>query len=78
MRFALRTRQWNAPALRFKWQTGQTLAYRVIQQTTVTETTLEEKTNKPITGESKTGMMLVRRWTVKETDPAGVGVVRLR
>ena len=34
--------------LRFQWQAGQSLTYSVQQITTVTETTLEAGTNKPV------------------------------
>jgi hypothetical protein len=67
-----------APAApRFKWEAGKVLTYRVIQQTVVTETTLDEKTNKPVTGEAKTNLTLVRKWTVKEVDKQGVATLEM-
>jgi hypothetical protein len=67
-----------APAApRFKWEPGKVLTYRVIQNTTVTETTLEEKTNKPIVGEARTSMTLVRKWTVKDVDKQGVATLEM-
>jgi hypothetical protein len=67
-----------APAApRFKWEAGQTLAYRVVQVTTVSETTLDEKTNKPTTGEAKTSLTIDRKWTVKAVDAAGVATLEM-
>src|SRR5215470_7733374 len=67
-----------APAApRFKWESGKVLTYRVIQQTVVTETTLDEKTSKPVTGEAKTTLTLVRKWTVKDVDKAGVATLEM-
>lgn len=64
-------------APRFKWEAGKTLTYRVVQQTTVTETTLDEKTEKPRTGEAKTSLTLVRKWTVKDVDKQGVATLEM-
>ncbi len=66
-----------AAALRFKWEAGKVLTYRVIQQTTVTETTLDEKTTKPLTSVAKTNLTLVRKWTVKSVDMAGVATLEM-
>lgn len=67
-----------APAApRFKWEAGKVLTYRVIQQTVVTETTIDEKTNKPATGEARTSLTLVRKWTVKDVDKAGVATLEM-
>ena len=44
----------DAPTLRYKWQPGQALTYKVAQQTVVQETALDPKTEKPITTESRT------------------------
>src|SRR6266545_1603498 len=62
----------NAPALRFKWQAGQVQTYKVTQQTVIQETTLDEKTEKPVVGEARTNLTLTRKWTVKEVDAMGV------
>jgi hypothetical protein len=67
-----------APAApRFKWEAGKVLTYRVVQNTAVTETTLDEKTNKPVIGEAKTSLVLVRKWTVKDVDKAGVATLEM-
>jgi hypothetical protein len=66
----------NAPA-RFKWQPNQVLAYKVTQQTAVRETTLDEKTEKPVTTEARTTVSLVRKWTVKAVDANGVGTLEM-
>src|SRR5262245_60842248 len=68
----------GAPAApRFKWQQGQTLTYRVIQQTVVQETVLDEKTEKPVTSEARTSLTLVRKWTVKDVDKNGVATLEM-
>src|SRR5689334_14777668 len=66
------------PALpRFKWEQGKVHTYRVVQQTVVTETTLDEKTNKPVTGEARTNLTLVKKWTVKDVDKQGVATLEM-
>ncbi len=68
----------QAPApVRFQWQPGQTLTYKLVQRTRVEETTLNEKTQMPVTAESKTTLALTRRWTVKAVDPAGVATLEM-
>ena len=67
----------NGPALRFKWQSGQALTYKVAQATVVQETTLDEKTEKPVTTESRTNLALVRRWTVKDVDATGTATLEM-
>jgi hypothetical protein len=66
-----------AQPLRFRWQPNQALTYKVIQLTTVSETTLDEKTEKPVTSEVKTHLALTRRWTVKAVDPAGSATLEM-
>src|SRR5262249_21606883 len=66
-----------APAARFKWQPNQTLAYKLTQQTVVRETVLDEKTEKPITTTAQTNLTLVRKWTVKAVDAAGVATLEM-
>jgi hypothetical protein len=58
----------GATPLRFKWEPNQTLTYKVVQATVVQETTIDEKTEKPVTTESKTNLALVRKWTVKNVE----------
>src|SRR5207302_4984397 len=67
----------TTPSLRFKRQPGQTLTYRVAQQTVVQETTLDEKTEKPVTSESRTNLSLVRKWAIKDVDAAGVATLEM-
>lgn len=67
----------DAP-LRFRWQPGQSLTYKVQQQTLVQETALDPKTQKPETAESRTGLTLTRAWMVKEVDPAGTATLEMR
>lgn len=61
----------------FKWEAGTVLTYRVAQNTVVKETVLDEKTEKPVTSEARTGLTLVRKWTVKDVDPAGVATLEM-
>jgi hypothetical protein len=64
-------------APRFKWEAGKVLTYRVVQNTVVTETTLDEKTSKPVVGEAKTTLTLVRKWTVKDVDKLGIATLEM-
>ncbi|HEY3790130.1 MAG TPA: hypothetical protein VGL71_14820 [Urbifossiella sp.] len=66
------------PPLRFKWQVGQVQTYKVAQQTVIQETTLDEKTEKPVVGEARTTLALTRKWTVKEVDAAGVATLEMQ
>lgn len=71
------TAQPPAVAPRFKWEAGQVLAYRVTQQTVVTETTLSEKANKPETAETRTSLVLDRKWLVKAVDDTGTATLEM-
>ncbi len=68
----------TAPALRFKWQPGQTQTYKVTQQTTIQETTLDEKTEKPVVAEAKTNLALTKVWTVKDVDAGGTATLEMQ
>ena len=63
--------------LRFKWQQGQTLTYSVQQTTSVAETTLEDGTNKPVTGATVTKLALTRKWEVKAVDANGTATLEM-
>ena len=63
--------------LRFRWKPGQTLTYSVQQTTTVTETTIEDGTNKPVTAATKTTLALTRRWEVKGVDATGTATLEM-
>jgi hypothetical protein len=62
---------------RFRWKPGQTLTYSVQQTTTVTETTIEDGTNKPVTAATKTALALTRRWEVKAVDATGTATLEM-
>jgi hypothetical protein len=64
--------------LRFKWQTGQVQTFKVTQQTVIQETTLDEKTEKPVVGEARTNLALTRKWTVKDVDAQGVATLEMQ
>ncbi|AWM41946.1 hypothetical protein GobsT_69220 [Gemmata obscuriglobus] len=67
-----------APAApRFKWEAGKVHTYRVVQQTIVKETVLDEKSEKPVATEAKTSLVLVRKWTVKDVDKQGVATLEM-
>lgn len=68
----------NPAAIRFKWQPGQTLTYKVAQQTLVQETTLDEKTEKPVTTEARTSLALTRDWIVKAVDRSGTATLEMQ
>jgi hypothetical protein len=65
------------PAPRFKWEAGKVLTYRVVQNTVIQETTLDEKSEKPVMSEAKTSLTLVRKWTVKGVDKDGVATLEM-
>jgi hypothetical protein len=64
-------------APRFRWEPGKVHAYRVVQNTMVQETVLDEKTNKPVTGEVRNSLTLVRKWTVKDVDRNGIATLEM-
>jgi hypothetical protein len=66
-----------APPVRFKWAAGQTLAYKVTQATTVRETTLDEKTEKPVVTETRTALALAKSWAVRAVEPTGVATLEM-
>lgn len=66
----------NLP-ISFKWRPDQTLTYKVIQRTTVRETTVDEKSGQPSTTESTTNLTLVKKWHVKEVDAAGAAILEM-
>src|SRR5581483_4551582 len=61
----------QAPAARFRWQTGQVLTYRVEQNTQAAETVGSDKV------ETKTKLTLVKRWQVQAVDANGVATLQL-
>ena len=63
---------------RFCFLPGQVLTYKVQHTTKVSETTLDEKTEKPVTTETETALNLTRTWTVTAVDPAGVATLDMR
>jgi hypothetical protein len=67
----------TAPVPRFKWTAGEVHTYRIEQQTTVKETTPDEKTERPVTTETRTDLTLTRAWTVKDVDANGVGTLEM-
>jgi hypothetical protein len=67
----------TAGTIRFNWQVNQTHTYKLSQQTVVRETVLDDKTEKPITTTAQTNLTLVRKWTVKAVDAAGVATLEL-
>ncbi len=66
-----------AAAPRFHWQPGATLRYRVVQQTVIHETTVDDKTEKATTTTTQSHLALVRQWTVKEVDKHGIATLEM-
>jgi len=64
-------------AIRFKWEVNATHTYKVMQQTVVRETTLDPKTEKPVTTEVRTDLTLKKRWRVKSVDAGGVATLEM-
>ena len=65
------------PPLRFKWTANQTHTYKVTQHTVVRETTIDPKTEKSVATESRTSLMLVKKWAVKSVDEKGVATLEM-
>lgn len=63
---------------RFKWQPGQVLTYKVLQETAVEETTLDEKAEKGVTAATRTQLALTRQWTVKDVATDGAATLEMR
>ncbi len=61
--------------VRFQFAPGRGPTYTVEQLTTVTETTLEEGTQKLVPAATVTRLNLTRRWDVTAVDPAGVATL---
>jgi len=67
----------QSPELRFQWPRGQAMEYRVVQNTKVRETTVDEKGMKPTTAEVATSLTLTKRWSIREVDAAGTATMDL-
>ena len=67
---------WAAPP-RLQFKTGEALQYRVEQKTEITETVLDEKTNKPEIRTVSTGLDLVRQWKVTAVDDKGTATLEM-
>lgn len=58
--------------VRFAFAPGESFGYRVLQTTTVTETSLDEQTKAPVLTTTVTKLSSTKTWTVKDA-PAGGG-----
>jgi len=67
----------NAEAPRFKFEKGETLTYHIVQTTSINETVLEEKTDKPIESATTTKVDLIRKWKVVEVDDKGTATLEM-
>ncbi|HVK10224.1 MAG TPA: hypothetical protein VM597_15765 [Gemmataceae bacterium] len=67
----------RADAPRFRFATGETLSYHLVQTTQVVETAPDEKTNKPVETKSTTKVDLIRKWKVSDVDAKGVATVEM-
>jgi len=63
--------------LRFRWTEGQALDYKVQQNTSVTETSIDEQTKKPVTVTTVTKLTLTKKWTAKSVDASGTATLEL-
>jgi hypothetical protein len=66
----------SAP-LRFQWQAGQVLTYKVSQTTNVTEKTIDEKAKKITQVITATKMTSTKKWTVKDVDANGQATLEM-
>jgi hypothetical protein len=64
-------------AIGFKFEKGQVLTYAVVQTTKATETTIDEKTSKPVEQEHLTRHTVVRKWKVADLDDKGVATLEM-
>src|SRR5947208_901007 len=64
-------------AVRFKWQVGQLLAYRVEQSTTSTETLPGDKNGEPNVTTTAAKTSLTKRWQVTAVDPDGTATLAM-
>lgn len=72
-----------AEPMRFRFEAGQVIRTELKQTTSVEETTLDENSNLPRTGTSRTELNLVRQWRVLEVSDDGtatmeMSIVRMR
>lgn len=74
---ALSTSSAFAEPVWFRFAQGETLAYRLVQTTNVTETVIDEKSKKPVERAVATRVDLVRHWKVSAVDGAGVATVEM-
>lgn len=63
--------------LRFRFAQGQTLAYKIDQETRVEETSLDDKTRKPTTSSVLMRATVTRQWKVIAVDAAGTATVEM-
>jgi hypothetical protein len=63
--------QAQAPALKFSWQKGQVLVYKVAHDSTVTDTAGQNK------AETRTRLNLTKRWQVIDVESNGVATLQL-
>lgn len=62
---------------RFRFAKGETIAYRLVQTTDVSETVPDEKTGKPAETTVATKADVVRHWRVADVDERGVATVEM-
>ncbi|MCE9531826.1 MAG: hypothetical protein K8T89_11985 [Planctomycetes bacterium] len=67
----------RAEDARFKFQKDQILTYNVVQTTHIAETTIDDKTNKPVDQDYLTKHTVVRRWKVAEIDDKGIATLEM-
>ena len=65
----------TADTPRFRFAKGESLDYRLVQTTNVTEVVPDEKTNKPVETKVSTKADLIRRWKVTDVNDRGVATV---
>ena len=67
----------EAPKLRFVWQKNAATTYRVIQTTTVQETTLDEQSKKPVDITTVTKSTIGKKWVVKAVETDGSATLEM-
>lgn len=64
-------------AARFKFEKGQVLTYALVQTTKAAETTIDEKTSKPVEQEHLTRHSVTRRWKIVDVDDKGIATLEM-
>lgn len=63
--------------IQFRWTKGQVAKYKVEQSVQLAETSIDEKSRKPVLTTTTTKLQASKTWTVTEVDDAGVATLEM-